>query len=495
MNPKPNFLILLADQMQASVLEAGHVCQTPNLDRLAAKGVRFPRAYTPNPVCSPARASLMTGLLPHNHGVLWVTHTVEEDQGLLRERHPHWAQRLREAGYQTAYFGKWHVERANRPEMFGWDHFDPGPGKSRGTKEPQQAPATPDSEAFAHAGFYHGPDGYPDRLQFGVLKEDRADRAMIGVTDAALDHLGAFADGPEPWCCAVSFYEPHDPYICGGESFRFYRDRGVPLPDNRHDDFSDKPNLYRRSAECFANIDDETRRDAAACYYGSITEADRQWGRLLDFLDATGAMRNTHVIFASDHGDLLGGHGMYCKNISAFEEIYNIPLVLAGPGVPAGRRSPARVGLHDIGPTLLELAGARPLEAIDARSFAPVLSRHENPPTAFNWGFAEYHGGRIHLTQRVFWEDNWKFVFNGFDYDELYDLDSDPGELMNLAHHPEHRDRLDAMMAGMWNHILRTRDLSLINTSYPPLRIARSGPGAVGNHQTSDDPDPLNFQE
>ena len=116
----PNILFLMTDQMQGRVLEPDNPCQTPYLDRLAARGVRFRRAYTPNAVCSPARASLMTGLLPHNHGVLYVEHTVDDDQAVLRTEHPHWAEWLTANGYRTGYFGKWHVERSNELSRFGW---------------------------------------------------------------------------------------------------------------------------------------------------------------------------------------------------------------------------------------------------------------------------------------------------------------------------------------------------------------------------------------
>ena len=119
MSKRPNLLFLMADQMQGRVLEPGHPCQTPYFDQLAARGVRFQRAYTPNAVCSPARASLMTGLLPHNHGVLEVIHCVDDDQCNLRTEHPHWAQRLVEKGYRTGYFGKWHVERSDDLNRFG----------------------------------------------------------------------------------------------------------------------------------------------------------------------------------------------------------------------------------------------------------------------------------------------------------------------------------------------------------------------------------------
>src|SRR5690554_1684519 len=110
----------MVDQMQGRVLAPDHVCRTPNLDRLASQGIRFSRAYTPNAVCSPARASLFTGLLPHNHGVMEVIHTVDSDQCCLRTEKPHWAQRLTELGYRTGYFGKWHVERTGDLEAYGW---------------------------------------------------------------------------------------------------------------------------------------------------------------------------------------------------------------------------------------------------------------------------------------------------------------------------------------------------------------------------------------
>ena len=120
MTSSPNILFLMADQLRADVLRPEHPCVAPNLKGLAARGVSFARAYTPNAVCSPARASLMTGLLPHNHGVLEVTHCVDDDQCCLRTDRAHWAQRLQSSGYRTGYFGKWHVERSHELERFGW---------------------------------------------------------------------------------------------------------------------------------------------------------------------------------------------------------------------------------------------------------------------------------------------------------------------------------------------------------------------------------------
>ena len=198
----PNILFLMTDQMQGRVLEPDNPCQTPYLDRLAARGVRFRRAYTPNAVCSPARASLMTGLLPHNHGVLFVEHTVDSDQAVLRTQHPHWAERLTEAGYRTGYYGKWHVERSNELSRFGWQEQ----GK-------QAMRHDWGSVNFSLERFLESPAGYHPNRFYGVCDQPASERGMGEKTDAALRFLDAAIEDDAPWCCFVSFTEPHDSFL------------------------------------------------------------------------------------------------------------------------------------------------------------------------------------------------------------------------------------------------------------------------------------------
>ena len=145
------------------------------------------------------------------------------------------------------------------------------------------------------------------------------------------------------------------------------------------------------------------------------------------------------IVLASDHGELLGSHGLYCKNIGGFEEVYQIPMVVSGPGIYEGLVSEARVGLHDLAPTLLELAGEETIGDPDSRSFAATLKDAKGSVGTFTRGFAEYHGGRYRLTQRVVWDGPWKLCLNGFDFDELYNLDDDPYEMTNLIDRPEPR--------------------------------------------------------
>jgi arylsulfatase A-like enzyme len=465
MNEHPNILFLMTDQMQAAVLRDNHVCKTPNLDELARRGVRFERAYTPNAICSPARASLMTGLLPHNHGVLTVTHVVDDDQSRLRARYPHWAQRLKQAGYTTGHFGKWHVDRDLGPDRFGWDEVSDAGWQGKSKANSQWS-----SEVFLEACGYR-------RMRFAGVTDVPPEQRGVGVnTQAGLDFLDRALTGDAPWACMVSVIEPHDPFICGREAFAQYDPESIELPASLTDEMGHKPGLYRRAQGTFSQMTRKDHQIAAACYYASVTEIDAQFGRLIDRIDRAGQLENTLVVLTTDHGEHLGAHGLYCKNFCASEEVYNIPLILSGPGVKRRSVTSARVGLQDLCPTLCDLAGVEPIENADSRSFASLLAEPQEHEARFNTGFAEYNGGRFNLTQRIYYRDDWKYVFNGFDYDELYNLSDDPGEMHNRIDDTECKELRRSMAASMWKIVRDTGDHSLYNTQYPILRLNEYGP-------------------
>jgi arylsulfatase A-like enzyme len=475
MAQSPNILFLLTDQMQARVLEDGHLCQAPNFRKLMARGVRVRNAYSPNPVCSPARASLMTGRLPHSHGVLQVTHCVDEDQCQLRADLPHWSQRLEQRGYHTGYFGKWHVEHSEDPSNFGWRSVGCWPNGDSWCQASGQngkgKPALVDKHDIAE------PHGYPPHVLYGVTDVPVAQRMMGIATGLARKFLEEVIDQPKPWCCVVSIVEPHDPFVCSKASYQRYNLDDIVLPDNVADDLADKPGLYRKAARAFRHLTDRQKRQAMACYYGLISEIDEQFGTLLDLLEKRGKLDDTVIVLTSDHGELLGAHGLFMKNTGAFEEVYGIPMVVAGPGIARGKTVDARVGLHDLCPTLCELAGADPIDTRgESRSFAPLLRDPAGEAASFQDGYAEYFGTRYWLTQRVFWDGSWKLVFNGFDEDELYDLASDPGERRNLARDPAHAARYTQMMAKVWARMRQVNDRPLLDAKYLALRYAVVGP-------------------
>jgi choline-sulfatase len=240
--------------------------------------------------------------------------------------------------------------------------------------------------------------------------------------------------------------EPHDPFVTGEAAYARYDVDAIPLQPNVHHDLARQPGIYRKAGRTWRDMTDRQRREAAACYYASITEIDAQFGTLIESVDAAGRLDDTIVVLTSDHGELLGSHGLYCKNVGGFEEVYQIPLVVSGPGAGEGVVSEARVALHDLAPTLLELAGLAPIGAPDSRSFRTVLAdeRHAGDYTR---GFAEYHGGRYRLTQRIIWDGPWKLVWNGFDFDELYHLDDDPYEMHNLIDDAGRQEQVAASCA------------------------------------------------
>jgi choline-sulfatase len=153
-------------------------------------------------------------------------------------------------------------------------------------------------------------------------------------------------------------------------------------------------------------------------------------------------------------------------------------LIVAGPGIAGDQVTNANVSLHDLCPTLIELAGAESIGAADSKSFASLLADPVAEAGNFTRSYAEFYGTRYLMTQRILWKGPWKFVFNGFDYDELYNLDNDPHELNNLGNGSEHMDRMKSMMAEMWQIMKETGDRILLETHYSPMRFALVGPNA-----------------
>ena len=474
MAQRPNVLLILTDQQQKGYIGPGAPGSTPAVNALASRGVWFDRAYTPNAVCSPARASLMTGLLPHNHGVLWVTHVVDADQGLIRSEKPHWASRLVDAGYDTSYVGKWHVERDESPGRYGWN-------RDLSSNSPEwtawlegNGGLVSDGSDLESSVSLSDPPGYGDGLVAGITRTAIEKRTMGRIAHAATEQIGSLASGESPWCLCVSFPEPHDPFISGRAAFDAVGE--IAPPENADDTLADKPALYRKLDRAWSSLGPDDRAYIRRCYAGFVYELDSRIGIVLSALEATGQAEKTIVIFTTDHGELMGSHRLYYKNISAFEEIYNVPLIAAGPGIAHGAVSTARVGTHGIGPTILDLVGAEPLPEVDHESFAAVLRDPRQHDATFRTGFAEYSGGRVMLTQRVYWNDDWKLVFNTFDDDELYNLADDPYEMINLARDPLHEETLKRMMREMWDVIGKTGDSSLYKSRYPILRVAPAGP-------------------
>jgi arylsulfatase A-like enzyme len=466
MTTKPNILFLMTDHTAAQTLGAGSPCLTPCLDALAGEGTRFGRCYTTNAICSPARASLMTSLYPSAHGMWDCTHTQRPEWvDVPSARFTYFSNLLAEAGYHNGYFGKWHVEQTNKLEAFGWHEYD-------------LAVASSKSKPAARSRVQVPKEGYSDYLLAGV---DEADAQQTHPAfDRGIEFIRRRSASGQPFCCFVSTSEPHDPYIPPKRFFDRYDLDALPMSPTLRDPPDGKPEVIARMRSVWSTLTDADWRRVTAAYWATISYIDSQVARILDALRDAGQYENTIIVFTSDHGDMMGAHGLVTKGVgTAYEEVYNIPCILKVPGMQAGiedRRT--LVSLVDLAPTLLDLCGAGTLANAQGRSLRPVLSGLAAP---HEWqdAYAEFFGQRFVYTQRMVWHDNWKYIFSPGGIDELYDLASDPHERRNLADDPQCRVVLKDMCQRMWRKMKSIGDTSLLNSQYATLRTAPFGPESV----------------
>jgi arylsulfatase A-like enzyme len=483
----PNILIFMTDQEQAAVCAPDHPCRTPNADRLSASGVRFSEAYTPTAHCCPARATFFSGLYPSRHGVY---NNVSNPQAIHRGLNPGvvtFGEGLRDAGYALTFCGKWHVSDLEGPADRGWQEVRVTAGKgnysARGMEvwqarvdELQRQEREPRGR-----GQIKRP-GWGDYRLYGTAPS-KAGQPYGGnrdyqVIDAAIHALPGLADADTPWCLYVGPIGPHDPFIIPEPYASMYDPADIPLPPNYADTLADKPRVYQRMrGQYWGQLSPQEVRESIAHYWGYCTMMDDMLGDVLAALDRTGQADNTLVIFMSDHGEYGGAHGLYLKGVPAFREGYNIPAIMRWPAgiVNGGRVVDEFVTLADFAPTFLNLAGAPIPEGTHGRSLLPFL-RDEKP----HWRdalYTEMNGVELYYTQRSVTTKQYKYVYNGFDLDELYDLTIDPHEMVNRADDPALAGVKRSLVARMWQ--LATEHDDTVFTPYGTTALAPYGPGVA----------------
>jgi len=463
----PNVLFFMVDQVGAEVLRPESPCRTPNIDRISARGVRFDRAYTPNPVCTPARASLHTGLLPHNHGATQVHQPgkTAPDVAMLRSDRRHWAQNLCSSGYRTGHWGKWHVDYYHNVNRYGWERWDPGLTMHHAPIERVWKVKQPGIPKGYGTGAMSGPTTMPleQRPQWKHFLQ-------------AKNFMEEVLPEDDPWCCMLSFVGPHSSKDAHIDLVNEYLEMDLPLPASRNHDLMDRPEAYRLAQKAFRGMSDDDHKRLRACYYAAFEEHDRMFGHILDMVEAAGQLDNTIVVFTADHGDALGAHGVYTKILFSHEPVYNIPMAVCGPGIAKGQVSSARVGLHDLCPTLLTLTGCDSIPDIDGRDASALVANPSAHEKDWTIGFAENYGSQLLFSQRLVWEDNWKLVYNGFGISELYDLANDPDEMHNRIEDPAYDEHLQRLAKRLWRNIRATNDNDFLVTP-PCFRFFPYGPG------------------
>jgi iduronate 2-sulfatase len=444
--PRRNVLLVMSDDLNNVLGCYGDQrIRSPNIDRLAARGVRFDRAYCTFPLCGPSRNSMLTGLYPNSTGIL-------ANGQIFRQTIPSQfslPQLFRRHGYFAARIGK--LYHYNVPRSVGTDgHDDPGSwelelnpaGVDRLEEEPHIFSLLPGNFGGT-LSWYASPRG--DREHTDGLLADEAEWV-----------LERCAKRPDrPFFLAVGFFRPHTPYVAPKDPyFGWYPLQEMPVVQGVKEDQADIPaaglGSHKKEQEM---LTDDLRRQAVQAYFASISFMDAQVGRILDALDRLGLSDNTIIVFTSDHGYHLGEHGLWQK-MSLFEESARVPLLIVAPGVAQpGGVAAAPVSQVDLFPTLAELCGVEPPNNLQGQSLVPML----RDPSVVGRGWALTQvtrgGGAARATlstavssarQQFFGYSlrtpRWRYTEwdEGRRGTELYDHQSDPRELTNLAKSPEH---------------------------------------------------------
>jgi arylsulfatase A-like enzyme len=480
---KPNILIFMTDHQRGDTVLPEHPAITPNLDRFSQQGVTFTNTYCPSPHCCPSRATFFTGLYPSRHGV-W--NNVCNRQALsrgLKDGVQLWSEDLAKAGYRMDFSGKWHVSVEESPADRGWNErfvsaaagthhgvtWDHYRELAMGRVDSGGPDAAPRGE-----GAIRRP-GYGTYRLYGTGPDEGTPHDEIAV-DNALNALESLADKSDPWCLYVGAIAPHDPYDVPQRYLNDYALADVPLPESYADTLEDKPGIYRRLRESiFGQLSDGEVRQGIRHFWAYCSYLDDLFGQLLEALEQTGQSEDTLVLYCSDHGDYCGDHGLFAKGIPCFRGAYHVPAIIRWPAFveTRGRRVDEFVSLADFAPTFLEAAGLPLDRQFTGSSLVPFLL--DEPP--LNWRdeiHTQCNGVELYYTQRSVATKDFKYVFNGFDRDELYDLQADPHEMHNLADDPAREDTVRDLCGRMWRFAHREDDTAI--NPYITVGLAPFGP-------------------
>ena len=467
----PNIVFIITDQQRYDTIASlgfPHV-QTPNLDRLVQEGAHFTNCFITAPSCAPSRASLFTGYYPHTTGIL------KNADNWTRS----WVENLADAGYHCANIGKMHtypyetpcgfherhvVENKDRFLEGGayldeWDKF-----LQRGGHKKQKRVE------------YRKRDDYAERLGAFTWDLPPETHADYYVGDRAVDWLHARNDATKesqkPFFLEVGFPGPHPPYDPLPRHLDRYKDKVIPLQEIREDDLANQPESYKGMRIHNTEVDHDSvvhklepteaqRRDQRAHYLANVTMIDDKVGEILDALEATGQLDNTVVIFTSDHGDCLTDHG-HSQKWTMYDTVTRVPLIAWAPGrIPAGRKCDALVQLMDIGPTLLELAGAHVPDNLEAISLLPALQENEGTFNGREHVYAEQVRD-LNYTEGVFQtmvrSKDWKLVhFLNEPRGQLFNLRNDPDEFHNLWDDPPHKPIREELLRNLGEWHIRSQ--------------------------------------
>jgi arylsulfatase len=433
---QPNILLIFTDQQRFDTIEAhgNPIIRTPALNRLVEQGVSFTRAYTPCPVCVPARYSMMTGLLPHRTGC-FDNQPTAEGRSMM--------QILSEAGYQTHGVGKMHfnfADKDNLAELWGFDSRDTS--EEIGTMDDFRA-------TLDDAGYEHVYDPHGVRSDMYYIPQPSQLPAKLHHTTWVADRSLAFMqkrDRDRPFFLMSSFIKPHPPFETPTPWNKLYRGPEMPLP-KRPDGYENLTAFWNKFQNRYKyrdqGIDDNLIRTMTAAYYSAISFIDYQLGRLFEYMDNEQLMENTVIIYSSDHGELLGDYDSFGKRCF-LDSAARIPMIISYPGCKQGSTCKIPVSLVDILPTCIDAAGVHRTENYSGESLIDI----ETGASRRELIFGQFQSGEYGLYMAV--SEQFKYIYSAPDHKEwLFDLVTDPLELRNKANNALYKQKTDEMRARL----------------------------------------------
>lgn len=431
--------------------------KTPNIDKLAEDGAFFENAYTTNPVCAPARQALFSGRRPEAHGGLF-NPDICFPVGSIPEDMPRWTKRFKENGYQTSYIGQWIPAPDKTPIDFGYEHYI-----SR--SEITQSISKKYNPEYTR-GYFGEPSGIP-------LEESETHI----TARAAIDELDRLSGEENPWYLHIDLYAPHLPCRPSAPFDTMYPPECIKKWGGFDDNFENKPYIQRQQLVNWG-VEDYTFEDyskTVSMYYGMISQYDDALGRIINHLKQIGQYENTVIVFTADHGDMCGSHRMMDKHYIMYDDVLRVPLII----VHKGKIKPSRIKGYtqasiDLAPTLLDFADIKDVpEADNFHGESLYGCLYKDLPLLKDYAVSCYNGQQFGLyCQRSIRTDEYKYVLNSTDVDELYYIKNDKYELCNVIYENKHKQALEKLRTMLYMELERCKD-PLLNWSKKQLTHGR----------------------
>ena len=518
---QPNVLFVITDQHRADHVGfmGNDVVATPRLDKLAAQSMVFENAWVTNPVCMPNRSTLMTGRMPSAHGVIFNDRSLDWSANTI-------ARVFRQAGYRTGLLGKSHLQHGMSKNSVvpyrgapvqgsalpdRWDQIEDFERYLEGTADDPE-----DFYGFDHIrlAIDHGARATGHHLRWALEKGGKLEDLFVEydegspalkrsenwwqvyqppydaglhstsfVVDQTQAFIQAAEDEAKPWFAWVSFPDPHHPMTPPGEYFDRHKPADMVLPESRHDDLSQAPEHLRIYKDTHPTTqrnwvapcgygDDEILAEAIAATYGMIEMVDDGVGQILDTLDNMGVRENTVVVFTSDHGDMMGDHGLFLKGFMHYRGCLQVPMAISAPGMTPGRTRRLAASI-DLPHTVLELCDLQEFDGMQGKSLVPVLNDPDVSVRDYVLIEDDVSNTTAKLTPipnktRTVITEELRFTRNSKGEEQLFDLADDPDEMRDIGSDAGRRTK---MLEVMTEALISADDVARGAPALEPVQI------------------------